>query len=58
MTINGSRILFWTVVALIGWMVYKVPTTMSSIVSGIGHAFTSMANGFAHFLHGVAPRSL
>jgi hypothetical protein len=49
MTIIG-RPLYWFVIVMLVFLVWRAPEQMSAVLGGIGSAFVAIGDGFAAFL--------
>ena len=49
MNIKGGPI-FWFVLAIVVYLIYKAPTDVSRILGAAGHAFVAIGNGVQSFL--------
>lgn len=45
-----SRPLFWVIIALLIFVVYKVPADVAAILRTTGHVVAVLVNGFGTFL--------
>lgn len=52
MKITGGPI-FWFVLAIVVYLIYKAPNDVSRILAAAGHAFVAIGNGTQSFLEAL-----